>query len=311
MKVEQCSEQSLGIASAAGAYVLWGILPVYWKLVHDVPSEQVLAHRIVWSFVFMVFVLLATRKLGGFWGELCEIFSQPKKLIGITMASALISLNWFTYIWAVNNEHMIEASLGYYINPLVSVLLGIVVLKEKLSFWQIISFLLATLGVLNITLHFGAFPWIAITLAVSFGLYGLLKKTVNLGAMSGLTIETLMISPFALLFISYTQQNGHGAFSLSSPLTTGLLIGSGVITAIPLILFASGAKRIPLSMMGFLQYIAPTLTLIFGVFLYQEHFTKLHLTSFVFIWTALIVFSLAKTRFFVKMEPKLFKGAHS
>jgi len=307
MKLEQTNEQVTGIVSAVGAYALWGILPVYWKFVHNVPSQEILAHRIVWSFFFMVFVLLVTAKLRAFISELFEIIVQPKKLLGIMMAAALVSVNWFTYIWAVNNNHVIESSLGYYINPLISVLLGIIVLKEKLSLWQIVSFFLATIGVLNMTLRFGSVPWVALILAISFGLYGLIKKVVNAGAITGLTLETLFISPFALIFLRYVHNNGNGAFGLDSPITSSLLIGAGVITAVPLLLFAGGAKRLPLSVIGFLQYIAPTLMLILGVFIYHEPFTGVHLSSFVFIWTALIIFSLAKTKSFIRLESMLFK----
>lgn len=178
-------------------------LPIYWKALQSVPSDQILSHRIIWSFIFMVFILLATAKLSTFVVELCEIVSRPKKLFGIIMDSLLISVNWLTYIWAVNNNHIIETSLGYYINPLVNVLLGIIILKEKLSFWQVISFFLAMIGVLNISLHYGAVPWVALLLAISFGLYGLFKKMINLGAITGITSETLVITPFALIYLSY------------------------------------------------------------------------------------------------------------
>lgn len=308
MKNTQPNEQILGITSAIGAYVLWGILPIYWKLVSSVPSQEILAHRIVWSFLFMVLILIVTRKIKTFRNELSQIVSKPIKIFGIIMSSVLISINWFTYIWAVNNNHVVETSLGYYINPLVSVVLGIIVFKEKLSFWQMVAFFLALIGVLNITFHFGAFPWVAITLAISFALYGLSKKTVNTGALTGLTLETLLISPFALAYLSlYAHSSGHGALSADNPLISGLIVGAGIVTAIPLILFASGAKRLPLSVIGFLQYIAPTLMLILGVFLYHEPFTHVHIISFSFIWIALTIFSLAKTKFFIQHEPVFYK----
>lgn len=300
MKNERENEQRSGIIAGAIAYSLWGILPIYWKFVDHVPSEEVLAHRIVWSFVFMIGVLLITGKFKPFVEELRSIFANRKRLIAITIASILISLNWFTYIWAVNNDHVIEASLGYYINPLVSVLLGIVVLKEKLSFWQLVSFLLATLGVLNMTFHFGAVPWAALVLAISFGLYGLAKKMIPLSAMTGLTVETLMILPVALIYLTIIHGNGGGSFG-DSWSTSLLLYGAGVVTAVPLLLFASGAKKIPLSMLGFLQYIAPTISLMLGVFLYHEPFTTVHLVSFTLIWSALTIYSLARSRYFVKL----------
>lgn len=307
MKLEQINERAVGIASAAGASVLWGIFPVYWKLVNQVPALEILSHRVVWSFLFLVLLLLVTGKLRSFGGELCEVISRQKKLAGVFAASLLISVNWLIYIWAVNNNHIIETSLGYYINPLVSVLLGIIVLKEKLSLWQMASFFLAMIGVLNMALHFGAFPWIALVLAFSFGLYGLCKKMINLGAVTGITLETLIISPFALFYLHYVHSNGSGAFGFDSPGLSGLLAGAGIVTAVPLILFARGARRLPLSLVGFLQYISPTLTLILGIFLYYEPFTSVHLTSFVIIWAALTIFSLARTRSFMQLEAMLLR----
>ncbi|WP_027364466.1 EamA family transporter RarD [Desulfotruncus alcoholivorax] len=307
MKTDQTNLQATGIASAAGAYILWGILPVYWKLIQQVPSEQILAHRFIWSFVFLLAVILVTRKTGTCLSEVSEIVKEPRKLICVMLASVLISINWFTFIWAVNHNHILETSLGYYINPLVSVMLGIIVLKEKLSFWEAVSFLLAIIGVLNMTFHYGVFPWVALTLAFSFGLYGLFKKMVDIGAITGITLETLFITPIALTFVFYVHINGTGAFSINTPMVTALLMGAGVVTAVPLVLFANGAKRLPLSIVGFLQYIAPTLTLFLGIFLYHEPFTSSRLTSFIFIWAALTIFSLSKTSWFNQMEPVFFK----
>lgn len=307
MKFGQPDERLTGVFSAAGAYMLWGILPLYWKLIDQVPALEILAHRIIWSFLFTVAVILATGKLKPFWRELLENISQVKNLSGIFIASLLITMNWGTYIWAVNNNHIVESSLGYYINPLVSVLLGIIVFKEKLSFWQMFSFFLAMLGVLNMTIHFGTIPWVSLLLAVTFGLYGLCKKMIHLGATTGIALETLIIAPFALIYLNYIQSSGTGAFSFSNPGTAGLLAGAGVVTAMPLILFAGGAKRLPLTIVGFLQYISPTISLILGVFLFHEQFTGVHLASFMFIWAALTIFSLAGTRPFTKFEAALFK----
>lgn len=307
MKIAQTDERFTGVLATAGAYLLWGILPLYWKLVNLVPPLEILAQRIIWSFFFMVLVLLSTRKFKAFWRELCEISCKLKRLPGIVIASLLIIVNWLTYIWAVNSNHIIETSLGYYINPLVSVLLGIVVLKEKLSFWQMVSFFLAMIGVLNLTFHYGAFPWVALILAITFGLYGLCKKMINLGAVTGITLETLIITPFALLYLNYLHNNGAGFFGFAYPGISGLLAGAGVVTAVPLILFASGAKRLPLSVMGFLQYIAPTIALCLGVFVFHEPFTAVHIVTFVLIWVALILFSLARTRLFIQLESTLLK----
>ncbi|MHB8918144.1 MAG: EamA family transporter RarD [Desulfocucumaceae bacterium] len=296
------NEQAVGITSILSAYVLWGILPIYWKFIYFVPSLEILAHRVVWSFIFLIIILLIAGKARAFVGEFKQIIIRPKQLFSLLFASILISVNWLTYIWAVNNNHIIETSLGYYINPLVSVLFGIIILKERLSIWQIVSFILALIGVLNMTLHFGAFPWIALVLAVSFGLYGLMKKVINLGAIAGITSETLIITPFVLMYLIYIEKGVGGAFSLNSPVTSGLLMGAGIVTAVPLILFSAGAIRLPLSTVGFLQYVAPTIALILGVFRYHEPFTAVHLVSFVFIWVSLTIYSLSRTRLFIQLE---------
>ncbi len=309
MKKEKPNEQLIGIISATGAYILWGILPVYWKLVQNVPPFEILAHRVIWSFVFLALVIFLSGRIISFFIEVRTLIAHKKRALGVLAASVLVTANWLTYIWAVNNNHIVESSLGYYINPLVSVLLGIIVLKEKLSFWQTVSFVLATIGVLNITVHYGSFPWIALTLATSFGLYGLIKKMVNLGAITGIALETLLISPFMLAYLGHVHLRGNGAFGMDFPVTSGLLMGAGVITAIPLVLFSAGATRLPLSVIGFLQYIAPTLMLVFGVFLYHEPFTRVHLVSFIFIWTALAIFSLSRTGLLADHEPVFLKKA--
>lgn len=307
MKIEKSNQQAVGVASAAGAYALWGIMPIYWKLVNSVPSLEILAHRIVWSLVFLFFVLLAAGKLRSFSAELKAVLANPRQRLCLASASIIVSVNWLTFIWAVTHEHIIETSLGYYINPLISVFLGIAVLKEKLSFWQTVSFFLAAIGVLNLTLHFGAFPWVALILAVSFGLYGLLKKVLNFGALSGIAAETLIIFPLPLVYLAYLNRTGHGAFTAGPPAVTLLLAGAGIVTAVPLILFASGAIRLPLSTVGFLQYISPTISLVLGVFLYHEPFTAVHLVSFVLIWAALTIFSLSRTRSLLQLESSVQK----
>ncbi|SDK17400.1 EamA family transporter RarD [Sediminibacillus albus] len=296
-------ESQLGVLFTAGAYILWGFLPIYWKLVQSVPAGEILAHRIIWSFIFMLILLAVLKKWRPFVAECKQIVRQKQKLIGITAASLVISINWLVFIWAVNSDHVIQASLGYYINPLVSIVLGMVVLKEKLSKWQLVSFLLAAAGVVNLTVSFGVFPWISIMLALSFGLYGLLKKTVDISAMFGLTIETLIVTPVALIYLANRQIATEAMPELftSSAL---LLVGSGVATAVPLLLFASGAKRIPLSMVGFLQYFAPTLMLFIGVFLYGETFTHAHLVSFIIIWTALAIYTISRTKWFHHLQAK-------
>lgn len=296
MKFESANDRLAGMASTAVAYILWGILPIYWKAIDNVTAYEILAHRIIWSCCFMLCILFMTNDIRVFQDEVRQIIAEPKRLLGVVAASLLISVNWLTYIWAVNENRIIETSLGYYINPLVSVLLGVFVLREKLSFWQMISFGLALVGVVNMAVNFGSVPWVALLLAVSFALYGLFKKIVKVGAITSITLETVIVSPLALLYLIYLQQQGQGAFHLIWQGTSGLLVGSGIVTAVPLILFSWGANRLPLTIMGFLQYISPTIGLILGIFLYHEPFTPVHLLSFGFIWLALAILSLSRTK---------------
>ncbi|WP_284140196.1 MULTISPECIES: EamA family transporter RarD [unclassified Virgibacillus] len=281
-------KEKAGIIYAALAYLIWGFLPIYWKLLDEVPAGEILAHRIIWSFLFMLIILVSLKKGRAFIKECLLIMQDRKKLVGILFASIFISLNWLAYIWAVNNNHVIQASLGYYINPLVSVLLGILFLKERLTRRQLLSVLLATVGVIYLTFSYGVFPWISLLLALTFGLYGLLKKTVDISAMYGLTLETMLVTPIAIIYLFRLPSNTFSETFPSMP--TVLLMGAGIVTAIPLLLFASGAKRIPLALAGFLQYIAPTLMLILGVFVYDETFSQAHLISFALIWLALILY---------------------
>ena len=289
------TDEKVGIIYTASSYLLWGFLPIYWKLLQDVPAGEILANRIIWSFLFMLAVILLSRKWRLFVKECKLIVRDKRKLIGISLASVMISLNWLTYIWAVNNDHVIQASLGYYINPLVSILLGIIVLKETLASRELLSFILVGVAVIYLTISYGVFPWIALSLAFSFGFYGLLKKTVKIGAMFGLAIETMIVTPLALIYVPLFTGNTFVQNDILSR-TSLLLIGAGIVTAIPLLLFASGAKMIPLSMVGFLQYIAPTIMLILGVFVYDEKFTTAHLIAFSIIWVALIIYMLGKRK---------------
>ncbi|WP_160724002.1 EamA family transporter RarD [Bacillus sp. USDA818B3_A] len=296
-----------GSIYAGFSYFLWGLLPVYWKFLESVNAKEILANRIFWSFIFMVLVLIVTKKWGLFIRTLKGFAENKKQMMALTVASLLISVNWFVYIWAVNSGHMIEASLGYYINPLISILLGIIVLKEKLAAAQLVSFILAAIGVGIITISHGVFPWIAITLALSFGLYGLVKKLINVESSVGLTLETMVLAPVAGIYMVSLFFNGGNSLFAESWGTDLLLMGAGAATALPLLYFAKGAQKIPLSLLGFLQYISPTLTLILGVFVYQEHFSKIQLLSFAFIWSALAIYSLSKTKLFTQRAVKLEK----
>jgi chloramphenicol-sensitive protein RarD len=288
------SEEQVGIFYTAFSYFLWGILPIYWKWLGDVSADEILANRIFWSFWFMLLFLFVTKRWKSYVSYLKSSLMKKKQVGALAIASLLVSTNWFIYIWAVNSNQMVEASLGYYINPLVSVLLGVFILKESLSKAQIVSFVLATVGVLILTISYGQFPWIAIGLALSFGLYGLAKKMIKVDSAIGLTLETMTVAPFALIYMLYlTAEQKESLFQLSFQ-TDILLIGAGAATAIPLLYFSKGAQQIPLYMVGFLQYISPTLTLILGIFVYKESFSETHLLSFLFIWAALSIFTVSR-----------------
>ncbi|NLP40703.1 MAG: EamA family transporter RarD [Veillonellaceae bacterium] len=300
MHNSQASDHLKGVAAAALAYILWGILPLYWKLL-DVPAHEILAHRILWSFILMAAIVGLTKKFNLLRDDWRILMANPKRRAGMIAASLIISINWLTYIWAVNDNRIVETSFGYYINPLISVLLGIIFLKEKLSFWQALSCIIAGAGVLNMGLNFGSVPWVALVLAITFGLYGLCKKVVNIGAITSITIETLLVTPIAIIYICFLEQQGHGSFTADWT-TAGLLAGAGVVTAVPLILFASGARRLSLTILGFTQYLSPTIVLLIGVFAYHEPFTKVHMVSFGLIWVALTIFSLSRTCPFIAAE---------
>lgn len=285
-------ERTAGIVYAFAAYVLWGILPIYWKLIDNVFSFEILANRIVWSFAFTIAIIGITKK----WQELKDLFKDKKQMIFIFIASVLIAFNWGLYIWAVNSEKILEASLGYYINPLFAVALGVVLFKEKLNLWQAAALIIAAIGVLIKTLQFGQIPWVSLGLAISFGLYGATKKVIKANSITGLTLETIMLTPLALAYMASRQLAGVSAFQSESSITVLLLIGSGIVTAIPLMLFASSAKRLPMSVLGFVQYISPTINLFIGIFMYQESFTYIDMIGFCFIWSALAIYSVSQLR---------------
>ena len=292
-------ESIKGMYFTAGAYVLWGVLPIYWKFLGGVPALEILAHRVIWSFIFvlLIVVLLKRKRLKNFF----QVQMRLKKTwLGLLLASLLISINWFVYIFAVNTNHIVEASLGYFINPLIAVLLGVFVLGEKMNVWQVVSFVVAGIGVVYMTLSLGTFPWIALLLALSFGFYGLSKKLLKVDSILGMLLETLFIVPFALMFLAYLGINGEHSFATGSLMNDLFLIGSGIATALPLIWFGIGAQKIPLYLVGFLQYISPTISLLLGVLVYGESFTKDHAVTFSCIWLALVIYSISNIRQMIK-----------
>ncbi len=286
---EKTGNDSAGIWYGILSFALWGVLPLYWKLLHTIPALEILAHRILWSFIFLGSVLLISRG----WQTMVAVLIDRKKLMILFLCGVLISFNWLTFIFAVNSNQVIEASMGYYINPLVTVLLAVLVLKERLTQWQWISIVLATVGVLIITLQFGRVPWIALVLAATFALYGLTKKLVGVDPVTGLTLETFIVMPIALIYIINMEITGIGSLGSVPFYMQLILAGTGIATVLPLLGFAKGLERANLSMMGFLQYIAPTISLLLGILVFKEYFSVSHLISFCFIWVALVIFTLA------------------
>ncbi|KWX05919.1 transporter [Hydrogenibacillus schlegelii] len=282
---------SAGMGYALAAFLLWGLLPLYWKHLAGIPALELLAHRFLWSFVFVAGWLGVRRRLG----ELGAVFADPRRRRPLFLAAVLIAVNWGVYVWAVTGDHLIEASLGYYINPLVSVALGVLVLGERLGRRQWAAVGLAAAGVVLFALEVRGLPWISLALAFSFGFYGLVKKTLHLDALTGLAAETgMLVLPAALTLAWIESARGWPALGYTAEVWL-LLLGAGVVTALPLLWFAEAVRRAALSTVGLIQYVTPTMKLLFGVFLYHEPFTPAHLASFALIWAAL---GLYTTTFF-------------
>lgn len=278
-----------GMFYAIASYVLWGMFPIYFKALEaEIPPVDIVMHRVLWSFLFLVIVLTVRKQ----WAWVAPMLRQPRVIGGFMASALLLTANWTTYIWAVNNNHIVEASLGYFINPMVSVALGFIFLRERLRPVQWLSIAIAAAAVLWLTWQTGHPPWIALTLAVTFGSYGLLRKTASLGALPGLALETALVLPLALAFLVYTTVQDQNTFVSASTSTKWLLVAAGPITSIPLLMFAAGARRLPLSLIGVLQYITPSLQLLLGVWLYNEQLDGARLVGFIAIWCALILYSV-------------------
>ncbi|MBK6349773.1 MAG: EamA family transporter RarD [Steroidobacteraceae bacterium] len=275
-----------GLAAAIAAFTIWGVLPLYMKPLHELPALEIMAHRIVWS-CLLVFGWLAWR---GEIGAVRTALANPGTRYRLMVTAVLISINWLLYVWSIAHGHVIDASLGYFINPLLNVVLGVLVLGERLNLAQKLAVGLAAVGVLYLAVIAGRPPWIALALAASFGGYGLIRKVVKVEAVPGLATETLLLAPFAAGFLLWMESQGTGALGHSAPHVNALLLGSGLVTALPLALFAYGARLIPLSTVGLVQYIGPTLQFLTGVWIFHEAFTVQRGVGFVFIWTALAVY---------------------
>ncbi|ABO25342.1 EamA family transporter RarD [Shewanella loihica] len=279
-------EYRKGVALAICAYCLWGFAPLYFKLLNHVSATEILLHRVIWSFVFM---LILMQFIGGF-AKLRALFRQPKQLGVLALTSVLIAGNWLLFIWAINNDHMLDASLGYFINPLINVLLGMVFLQERLRKLQWAAVSLACAGVLIQLISFGSIPVVSLGLAASFGVYGLLRKKVNIDAKTGLLVETAILVPVALLYLAMNLDDT--SILENSWQMNLLLMAAGIVTSIPLLCFAGAATRIPLSMLGFFQYIGPSIMFIMAVSLFNEPFDLEKGITFAFIWSALVIFTL-------------------
>ena len=275
-----------GILYGVGAYVLWGFFPIYWKVLHQVSTLQVIGHRIGWSFIILIVYILVTRQ----WQEFRSVAFNAKIIGMYAVAGVLLSINWLVYVWGVNAGFIVETSLGYFINPLLSVLLGVLFLRERLRLVQWIPIILAAIGVIYLTVVYGRLPWIALSLAVSFGIYGLVKKLAPLGSLYGLTLETAIVFPIALIYLTFVAVTGTGAFLHDGIRVDLFLAGAGIVTTIPLLMFASAARSVPLWVVGLLQYITPSLQLLIGIFIYKEPFSYHQLIGFGIVWTALVIF---------------------
>ena len=275
-----------GFWSGVAAYTIWGLVPLYWKLLKHVPAIQVLGHRIVWSLAFLAILVAGRHRARS------ALANVSRRVVGLyAIAAALIAVNWFLYIYAVNAGFIVETSLGYYITPLVNVLFGVLFFHERMRPAQWVAIALATAGVLELTYAYGSLPWIAFALAASFGTYGLVKKKATLDPLEGLTLETGILAPLAILYLLMLHQTGEGAFLRTSATSDALMIGGGLVTTVPLLLFAAAVRTVSLSVIGILQYIGPTLQFLLGVFVYDEPFSRLQLIGFSIVWMALAVYA--------------------
>jgi chloramphenicol-sensitive protein RarD len=288
MNSQKGKESLAGIFNAVPAFLIWGLSPIYFKWLRAVPSFEILMHRMVWSFLFLIPIIAGL----GYWSEFKSAISNLRTfgiLLGTTL---LVSCNWFLFIWAINTDRILETSLGYYINPLINVLFGMLFLKERLRRAQWVAVFLAGAGVAYSTIQFGTLPWISLVLALTFGFYGLIRKVAPVGALVGLTIETFIMSIPALIGLVYLNLKGEGAFSHFGISIDLLLSAASLVTALPLLLFTAGARRLHLSTIGILQYIAPSSTFLLAVFIYNEPFSTAKLWTFIMIWSALCIYSV-------------------
>ena len=285
------SRTRAGLLLGLGAYLIWGVLPLYFKQITEVPASEIVAHRIVWSVLFLAVLLVLSKR----WQALRSALASPRMLLTLFVTALLIATNWLVWVWAVVNGHVLEGSLGYYLNPLVNVVLGVVLLRERLSRAQVGAVLLAAAGVAVLAAGAGGALWISLSLAASFALYGFVRKVAPVEALEGLLIETALLTPLALGWILWVQAEGQSSFAVDLR-TDILLIAAGAITAVPLLLFTAASKRLTYSTLGFLQYIAPSLQFLLAVLVYKERLTVPHIVCFGAIWTALLIYAAEGVR---------------
>lgn len=288
------SEAKKGLWYALACYFAWGAFPLYWYPLNasDLPAEQIMAQRVLWSAVFSLILLLWFKKTGA----VVQVLRQPKKLLIFIASALLIGTNWLVYLWAISHHHVLDASLGYFINPLFNILLGCLFLREKLNIWQSVAVILALIGIFWLAIPAGQIPWVALLLALSFGFYGLVRKLVAIDVLAGIALETFILLPLALMYLFYCYDTQTLVFRELSTLQIGVLLGSGVATTVPLLLFTAGARRISLSLLGILQYLSPTLQLMWGLMLFGERLNSSRLMGYIWVWLAVVVFLLGAWR---------------
>ena len=281
----------LGVICGLACYILWGVLPIYWKQIHHVPALEILANRFIWSLVFIYILILFLKKKGEFIAETKAIFSTTKSSLYMIAAAIMLSFNWGIFIWAVEDGRILETSLGYYINPMLNVLLGLMFLHERLTKLQWIAVGLACSGIAVMVARTGYLPWVSITVPLSFAIYGLLKKYIKASPFTSSLLETLIISPLALGYLGYLFMHGENAYQKFDATTIMYLVGAGVVTATPILLFTACAKLLPLSTVGFMQYLSPSISMLIGIYMYNEVFTTTHAITFGLIWLGLTIYT--------------------
>ncbi len=281
-------EKNRGLLAALGAFVMWGLLPLYWKALSSAIPIEILCHRITWSTLVTILLLIFWKRTG----TLLNALRKKKIVLLFLLTSLLLSTNWLIYIWAVNSDYIVETSLGYYINPLINVLFGTLFLKERLRTPQWAAIILAAIGVCYLTFIYGQFPWIALVLAITFGLYGLLRKIAPLPSLEGLCLETTILCLPALLVLLYLGNHGELAFTEQNGTIRFLFVAAGIVTSLPLILFGYAAQKLPLSTLGIIQYLAPTLQLCIGIFVYKEPFPQEQMIGFALVWCGLAIYGM-------------------